>query len=247
MANATAYIQDNHLCVMGIQQTPSGPVPFACVSAIEGEECKDGPVDVSAQLSPGVEKAMQEVHAKALDDVRGKLMQTKVRDIVLRSRAGDQNAIATIIECRKAAEHGVARARVAFGMLTRYIKQHPISKRAVFGEEKPIVALATNITAPSELHYGAAVTGLTNDKSAIVVLANGPEITEEKISVCCQACPQSQQQAFTAGFGGDRTALATRSGMVGYILRLAQKVQQVRKPKSDLRAFSPIVAWEHGL
>ena len=247
MANATAYIQDNHLCVMGIQQTPSGPVPFACVSAIEGEECKDGPVDVSAQLSPGVEKAMQEVHAKALDDVRGKLMQTKVRDIVLRSRAGDQNAIALIIETRKAAERGIARARVAFGMLTKYIKQHPASKRAAFGEEKPIVALATQITAPSDLHYAAAVTGLTNDKNAVVVLANGPEITEEKVTICCQACPQVQQNAFSAGFGGDRTALATRSGMIGYIMRLAQKIQQVRKPNSDLRAFSPAAAWEHGL
>lgn len=245
MANASAYIQNNHLCVMGIQETPSGPVPFACIAKIEGEECKDGPVDVGSELSPGVEKALQETHDTALRDISSKQMQLKVRDIVMRSRAGDQNAIAIIIETRRAADRGVARAKYAFGMLSQYIKQHPISKRVSFGEEKPIVALKTQIQAPSELHYGAAVTGLAINKDSIIVLANGPEITDDRIKCICNCCPQRDN--FQAAFGGDRAALATQSGKVGWFVRLARSIQSVRKPNSDLRAFSPIVAWEHGL
>lgn len=244
MANASAYIQDNHLCVMGIQNTSNGPVPFSCVAKIEGEECKDGPVDVGAELSPGVEKALNEAHDTALRDVKSKSMQIRVRDIVMRSRAGDQNAIAIIIETRKAAERGVARAKLAFGMLTNYIKSHPISKRVSFGEDKPITALKTQIQAPSNLHYGAAVSGLTGGGECVVVLANGPEITDERITCICKCCTETD---FKAGFGGDRNALATRSGQVGRFVALARKIQHVRLPNSNLKRFSPMVAWEHGL
>lgn len=245
MANASAYVQNNHLCVMGIQNTPSGPIPFACVAKIEGEECKDGPVDVSGELSPGIEKALQETHDTALQEVRSKQFQVKVRDIVLRSRAGDQNAIATIVETRKAAERGIARAKFAFGELSKYIRNHPISKRVSFGEEQPIVALKTQIEAPSNLHYGAAVSGLVKDNTSIIVLANGPELTEEKVTSISQFCPE--KDSFMAGFGGDRSALATQSGKVGWFVGLARKIQAVRMPGSDLRKFSSTVAWEHGL
>lgn len=245
MANASAYIQNNHLCVMGIQNTSDGPVPFACIALIEGEECKDGPVDVGGELSAGVEKALQETHDTALKDVAAKRMQTQVRDVVLRSRAGDQNAIAIIIETRKAAERGVARAKFAFGELSKYIRNHPVSKRISFGEESPIIALKTQIQAPSALHYGAAVSGLVKDKAAIVVLANGPEITPERVSCICECCPE--KDSFNAGFSGDRSALATQSGKLGWFVGLARKLQAVRLPGSDLQAFSPNVAWEHGL
>ena len=135
MANASAYIQDNYLCVMGIQNTPSGPVPFATVAKIEGEECKDGPVNVGAELTPAIEKALKEAHDTALKDVSSKRMQIYVRDVVIRSRAADQNATALIIECRKKAESGVARAKYAYGMICAYIKAHPVSKRVSFGDE----------------------------------------------------------------------------------------------------------------
>lgn len=245
MANASAYIQDNHLCVMGIQNTPNGPVPFACVAKIEGEECKDGPVNVGGELSPGVEKALNEAHDTALKDVSSKRMQIYVRDVIIRSRAGDQNAIATIIETRKAAQKGIARAKYAYNMLCGYIKSHPINKRVSFGEEKAIVALKTQIQAPSDLHYGAAVTGLMKGPDSVVVLANGPEITEERVSCICRFCPD--KDSFTAAIGGDRSALATQSGHVGWFVALARKIQAVRKPNSDLRAFSPMAAWEHGI
>ncbi len=245
MANASAYIQDNHLCVMGIQNTPNGPVPFACVAKIEGEECKDGPVNVGAELSPGVEKALQQAHDSALNDVKSKAMQIKVRDVVMRSRAGDQNAIALIMECRKKAEQGVVRAKYAYDMLCRYIKTHPINKHVSFGQEKPIVALKTQIQAPLDLHYGAAVTGLMNGSDSVVVLANGPEITEERLTCICNFCPE--QDSFKAAFNGDRSALATQSGKIGWFVALARKIQQVRLPSSDLTRFSPMVAWEHGL
>lgn len=245
MANASAYIQNNHLCVMGIQNTSNGPVPFACVAVIEGEECKDGPVDVGGELSPGVEKALQEVHDTALKDVQAKKLQILVRDTVMRSRAGDQNATSLIHECRLAAEKGVARAKYMHGLVCKYIKQHPIGKAVRFGEENAITALKTQIQAPSALHYGTAVSGLAKDKSSIIVLANGPEITPELVT--CTADCTVDKDSFNAGFGGDRSAVATQSGRCGWFLALAKKIQTVRKPNSDLRAFSQVVGWEHGL
>jgi hypothetical protein len=229
---------------MGIQETKNGPVPFACVSVIEGEDCKDGPVDVGAELSPGIEKALQEAHNAAIKDVSTKRMQLKVRDIIIRSRAGDQNAIALIIETRKAAERGIARAKYAFGMLANYIKSHPSSKRVSFGEEKPVIALKMQIQAPSDLHYGAAVSALTNDFPSVVVLANGPEITDTRITCIHDCCPD--KESFKAGFAGDRKVTVTRSGKVGFFVRLARKIQEVRKPGSNIRLFSPSIAWELG-
>jgi hypothetical protein len=80
-----------------------------------------------------------------------------------------------------------------YGMLCNYIKNNPISKRVSFGEDKPEGALKTQITAPSDLHYGAAVTALMKDRGSVIILANGPEITDDKITTICKFCPEQEK------------------------------------------------------
>jgi hypothetical protein len=68
-------------------------------------------------------------------------MKDRAKDLVIQSRAGDQNAMAQIAEVRKAAEAGGERASLAFNLLKDYIRIHPVDSAsfAVFAGEADIL------------------------------------------------------------------------------------------------------------
>ncbi len=61
------------------------------------------------------------------------------KELVERSRAGDQNATATIIKVRKNAAKGMPKAKTALAELHRYVKAHPVVPHGEFGTDLTVM------------------------------------------------------------------------------------------------------------
>ena len=57
-------------------------------------------------------------------------LESGAKDLVVRSRNGDQNAMAMIAEVRKAAQRGSVKARMGFEAIKQYIEKNPTAENA---------------------------------------------------------------------------------------------------------------------
>ncbi len=235
--NASAYIQEGTLCVVGTHQTEHGEIPFSCSTEIEGEST-DGPIDVGSELPENIEKALAQVHDTVMNKVNIEKMKLAVRDVVLRARVGDQNAIATIVETKKAALRSPQAKRMVM-LLTQFIKNNPVGK-AVFGNEvvtqrQLATTLQNNITAPSVMHYAVAVTALvpSSKNNPVLVLANGPELDNERIDMIIRALPESERDSF-------------RTSKLGQCVMNARRIQGIRNGTLPISNISKMAGFEFG-
>lgn len=238
--NASAYIQNGILCVVGTHSGTYGEIPFSCSVEIQGEST-DGPVDVGSELPPNIESALQQVHDSAMQNVTEDQMKLAVRDVVLRARVGDQNAIATIVETKKAASRS-PQARKMLGLLIRYIKNNPVTDKVSIGNEAIVQKQLTTtiqkaLIAPSILHYGVAVVSLipSSKTNPIILLANGPELDEEHMTMILQALPENQRDSVIQG-----------TCKLGYCVAQARRIQNVRNGQASISSISPMAGYEFG-
>lgn len=234
--NASAYIQAGSLCVVGTHQTEHGEIPFTCYTEIEGEST-DGPIDVGSELPENVEKALTQIHDTVMNKVTLEKMKLGVRDVVLRARVGDQNAIATIVETRKAAPRS-ARARQMVRLLTLFVKNNPLTK-PTFGNEivtqrQLTTSIQRNILAPSVMHYAVVVASLvpSSRTNPVVLLANGPELDEERLNMIIRALPESQREGF-------------QQSKLGRCVMSAKRIQDVRNG-APISSISKMAGFEFG-
>lgn len=237
--NARAYIENGVLCVVGTHDTDQGPIPFSCMAQIEGESI-DGPVDVGSELPPNVEAALTQIHDTAMDKVNLEKMKLAVRDNVLRARVGDQNAIATIVECRKAAPYS-PQARKMVQLLGQFIRNNPVGKTLIGNEVIVQRQLTTSIqkalTAPSTMHYGVAVVALipSSRTNPVLILANGPELDDEHMNMILSALPEDQRQTVIDG-----------TCKLGHCIMQARRIQSVRNGSAPISSISRMAGYELG-
>jgi hypothetical protein len=136
---ATAYIRQRRLCVVGVEETDLGPVPFAVSVPVEWAE--EGPVDFGTEIPEPIAVALDGAQAtidSTIDEGRQKLA---VENLVLRARQWDQNALAMLHGIREGATRGDPRAKQSFAYARAFIKRHPPKKTVVFGGESvPTIA-----------------------------------------------------------------------------------------------------------
>lgn len=133
---ATAYVHNGRLCVVGIEETDLGPVPFAVSAQVFGE-ISDGPVDFGSELPESLEEAVERVQVPIEDAVQDGHLKLAVEHLCLRARNGDQNAMALLGGIREAAQNGVPRAQKSLEAAERFLKANPPKQRAAFGLELP--------------------------------------------------------------------------------------------------------------
>ncbi len=237
--NASAYIENGILCVVGTHDTGYGEIPFSCTAQVEGECPPDGFIDVGAQLPDNVEFALDQIQKTVMNNVSEKKMQLAVRDVVLRARVGDQNAIATIVETRKAAARSPQAQRMV-ALLQLFIKNNPATGRLNVGNEaivqrQLVTTTQTALAAPSPLHYGASVAALIPGAKGnpIIVLANGPELDDTRVNMIIQAMPEPERAGFS-------------TSKIGYCVMQARRIQSVRSGHAPISSISKMAGWELG-
>jgi len=161
--------------------------------------------------------------------------------LVVRARAGDQNAMAIISLSRQNADKGNPIAKAAVAVMQQYIADHPVTVDN-FGNEK--------IDKPK----------VTPDTRGAVALANGMPLNRSRISPIFGCFGAEDNQVFLQGVlkwqrDHDKAheQLATRlNEMQKQILRLgrtlgkARALQVVRLPHTPVKGYDSSVAWELG-
>ncbi len=186
---ASAYIKNGRLCIVGLQESEVGPVPFTHVVDI-GEEVEDGPVSFGAE-DPVISTAIQRAREPMMSKVEEEKMKIVAGQWVDRARAGDQNAMALISGVRVNAQKGSERAKKAARFLGEYIRANPVNltdgtcKNYLPQSGTPDKALIQKLSQfKGDDGAVSAWTPALSKKDpylAAVVLADGPQMTHERI------------------------------------------------------------------
>ncbi len=254
---AQGLIKKNRLIMMGIADLRTGPIPFTHSCVIEGS-VPDGPVDFFAgeDLHPAVQRALDESQPKIMAQIAGEEMRVGAEDLVVRARAGDQNAMSILTGIHVNAERGNQRALKARECVLAYIDTHPVESDFA-GEEMVSTAAqdrearyvtmekVTRSDDPLKKAIGVQIfaPSLPTER-AIVLLANGEPIDKKFVSNILKPYPNPQ---ILEGIKHFRSQISNRPDFrAGQLIGRAQALQKVRKPTASFRALSPAIAWELG-
>lgn len=180
------------------------------------------------------------------------------KDLVLRARDGDQNAMGLIAEVRAQARAGSARARASQAALMAYVRAHPVQESDIGAEARthvrkiaklgPMIAYVSLLRLPA---FGpeAALAGA-------VTLANGPRLSGERVHDMGLLMDERDQRPFFLGVTTcccDAKRHASRlppraacAVMAGQCVQIAFNLQRVRAPGTSISRFSPMAGWELG-
>jgi hypothetical protein len=264
LTKARAYCKDNRLCVVGMHQSELGSVPFSTSVRIEGE-VSDGPIDLSRELAPEVERALDKSEKPIADNIENELMRMTAEDLVIRTRAGEQNSAALILEIGKNAKRGNPRSVKSKRLIEEAIANIPLQTLSVVPalhrESLPAKHFARIVVgAEGPEPYAAKVTSMLPMLGirGVVMLANGPSLIKSgRARAIAQSYPTAHERhAFCLArrYAGqanasERASLHPRlqnALAVGDCFGMAQKIQAVRLPDSSISAFDPAVGWELG-
>lgn len=248
---AQGFVKSNRLIVMGVADLKSGPVPFSYSTTLE-TPVEEGPIDFGAdELAPEIETALlkgQDKIKKVIDIERIKL---GAEELVIRSRQGDQNAMAILGAISQNAKAGNKKAQLAFNTVRSYIRSHPptsdfagdstdaeanLRKIEVLARPNPDVfrnAIAYQIFTPS----------LPIEK-AIVMVANGPKIDTGFVQKILSPYPNPE---IVEGIKHCKSQVSKRPDFrAGQIIGRAQRLQKVRDPFESFKPMCAVMAWELG-
>lgn len=235
--NASAYVQGNRLCILGVIQTAQGPIPF---SHVQNCEADNGPIDFGKDLAPGVQAAITDSQRPIMMKVEREKIRLAAEELVDRTNDGDQNAAAMLVLAARNAEKGFPRAILAKNCALQYAKT--LEKRTV-----PKV-LAKEIASNEPMHVQTALNGFLPGMKGIelaVTLANGPKLDNTRIKSLVDGYDKEEKHDFLSGFKNWKTSnLKTQAGKIGKCVGLAQAIQRVRLPETSISVLDADAAWE---
>jgi hypothetical protein len=191
-------------------------------------------------------------------------MASEAQNLVERARLGDQNAMAMIAVVNKRALDGVTRAKLAKGMIQKYIEDHPTSGTDSFGAEKDKAvspALLKKMHNPETMLPAICEACKYRDGflAASLVLSYIGPITRNKVKDIGLSSFGSDQKTYSFYWGvtypdpehyfavaGKVPPDALDCTRIGQVFGRARKLQNVRAKGSCISNFSPMAGWELG-
>ncbi len=196
-------------------------------------------------------------------------IQSEARDLVARSRLGDQNATSMLIMIRNSAAAGSKRAIYTLKYLKEYIKRHPMVTKCRIGfgcspmTQRVINTIHSQISGDPDSHADVMMVGIPRINSAAlaaVPLANNGNLLGEnnpRIKSIHQRLDKSQLNAFefgrincfrnTASIHGDMEPGEQEALHLGKSVGIAQRIQAVRDfDDVPVSALSSQAGWELG-
>lgn len=169
--------------------------------------------------------------------VTPKRQSVAARQLVVRARQGDQNAMAMIARVAEVAKqpNPPLRAVIAHRLIQDYIKKNPADPDAIFGADPPkavsfpkeeVANLRNPVTFPDAFRR---MQGVVNGVLvACLVLAEGPMLSLDVLS--------HYGNYIRSGNVDTAEAIAT--------VDHARRIQSIRHPQTPLWVLSPEVSWE---
>ncbi len=156
MLTKSICVYRNHLCMTGLWFSPYGVIPFAERIPLSTEQ-PDG--NIGSERNEVIEAAIGEAKEAIMAKNSKEIVKASVESLVIRARAGDQNAMGMLASIQKAAKEGNEKALRSYKLARDYIMKNPP------GGQKPTESprsdrrmLASLITViKSKLHYPTAV------------------------------------------------------------------------------------------
>lgn len=197
-------------------------------------------------------------------------VQHSARDLVARSRLGDQNATAMIIAIRESAKQGSKRAIYTIKYLTDYIKKHPITMTCNIGfgcdpmTQRVINSIHSKMGADPSRHAPIMISRIPKIKEpsiAAVPLANCGSLIKDgdanpRITAICSFFGDAEMDAYLYGeencFLNTDTMHADMSPKeqcalhIGKAIGIAKRIQIARQPGSRVSVLSRMAGWELG-
>lgn len=272
--NASAYVNDGRLFIVGVADTAHGVLPFTYHVKVKGD-VPNGPVVIGAEDNhPAVEHALSKASGPIAFNIQKEAIKLVAESLVERSRQGDQNATAILCLVRENAQAGKPKAVFALKVLKDYIKKNPVSEdsfgaEALVKKKTALVPLKKALAAPNATgsRYAAIVSAyvpsvgssIQSVMNAATAIANeGQPIDNKLLSEVQGTVPAAHKKIFADGvkYSGDANRIksisaklkpeARKSLQIGYAMGMAKSIQDVRKPDAKIETFSKTVAWELG-
>ena len=248
--STTTYVENNRLYVIGMAPTPLGPVPFSYHANIEGD-VPDGPIAPGSEDSnPLIKQALEVSTGPIMNKINEEQLKLAAENLVIRSRQGDENAMALIVGVRKAAANkGNRKAQMAYALLQEYIKRNPYDPRInprINGEVTPtsnifsgnkrairrdvLTIVEKTLRKPaSAVRYAAIVNTfipisgntLAASSNAATVIANGPRINKNRMLRLAKSLDKEDRTPFMIGI---RLANHTKQ-----VLKLLRRLPEATK------------------
>lgn len=235
VSNLSCYVARGRLCCTGLVQTKFGALPVTAFIPVP-RGTPDGPVTFGEDSNLD-----GQVSARLYATADYETMRHDCEALVIRARQGDENAMGMIRAVHEGAKTGKPRARIAHGIISAYIKAHPVKE----SDSDPVG------------FEPIAVADLARVRAA-VRLANGPTITGERLrEIVDSFAGDSDRARRIVAFGAEHhdgapppaslrsQAEATLLEM-GRVIGHALALQQVRQPGVSLSSFSRDASWELG-
>lgn len=248
MIRAQGFVENNKLIVLGVADFNNGPIPFRYSADLENA-VDDGPMDFGNELPPEVESALAKGQEKIQSIIEAKKIKLAAAELVIRSRQGDQNAMAMLGAIRGRAKAGSERAKMAFQAVHDYIRNHPVTS-SFAGDIDKNVEKITALVKPDHQSEILRSIGLQifapslPTEKAIVLVANGPVISKEYVERVIAPYPNA---AFMAGVRQAKSKISNQPDFrAGQIIGRAKMLQDIRRPLTSFRPLCPVMAWELG-
>jgi hypothetical protein len=179
-------------------------------------------------------------------------------ELVERSRLGDQNATAMLIQIRKNAARGVERARRAFAAAVAHARGKAPPKTAkpsTVGAEplRKMKQAAPRVQSTDQYLMLVSAAPFAPSFPAAELLSRGPELCKDTLSLIGSTFgSEPEKKAYEYGVMGPRKGVQRallrskptfrRALMTGHIVGLARRIQAARR--GDIAAISRKAAWE---
>lgn len=258
----TAYVFQDRLCLLGVQDSKFGPIPVSHHVSLEG--FSDGPCDLSGEGAPeGVsDDTWEDVKGALREKLDLEMMRAGAEDLVKRANAGDQVARATMSLTRDNAKRGDPRAVKAYELLLAEAKRARGGK-SMFGiEQAPLamIRLSQRDKADPYAYPTSCFQLLRTDGShflaSCILLANGPDLDRKLVESIAENFGENEgifargyvlcaEPKKVSAFGQELDSEQRRALRIGQCVGCARMIQKVRTD-GPIKVFSPSAGWELG-
>jgi hypothetical protein len=262
-----AHVKGQTLHLLGMVSTSFGVFPFSLDFPLSRRQA-NRPVDMHGETDPEIVTTIFRGLGTVMQTAQNGKVEAAARNLVERSRAGDQNALSLICAVRQNRTKS-PRVQASYDAIQDYIKRHPAPEQTYFQGENvessaPRILAEAIKTSPDEGDRAAAVSAFLPHEPSIVpavsahVLANGPDIDGRFVIIIEGHLPKPLRRLFRRAMRTrkpDDCDLITRQiksshardvFRLGWALGRAAIEQAMKRGEVPISHYSEDVAWELG-
>lgn len=229
-----------NLVIEGIYKTSEGPIPFSVSLPVRG--IPDGPVNIR---DPKIGRALKRSEPIIVESVKQQKLARAIKELVDRTRLGDQNAMAMLRSIRIQAEKGNPQAQQSRKLIIKYLKKYPATQDRydTIGIDRPAERLRRKFS--NSVNSGIRMlcrSCLPILSCAGIVEANKPQVKSQIARINGE-----DLDAYRKGLQDWKEAASSSlpwmklGGVVGFIREL-----NATRKGGAISKLSPMAGWELG-